>query len=54
MHLAHMLMDLESKDITDVHALLKALQSSLRFEQELDEKFNLLHELKQSKGTNMP
>lgn len=47
-------MDLESKDITDVHALLKALQSSLRFEQELDEKFNLLHELKQSKGTNMP
>jgi hypothetical protein len=44
-----MLMEMDSKDNTDVHALLKALQSSLRFEQELGEKFNLLQELRQSK-----
>lgn len=48
-HLVLMLSELESKDITDVHALLKALQSSIRFEQELGEKFNLLKELRQSK-----
>ena len=48
-HLVLMLSELESKDVTDVHALLKALQSSIRFEQELGEKFNLLNELRQSK-----
>ena len=32
-HLAAVLMALESKDAMDVHALLKALQTTLRFEQ---------------------
>jgi hypothetical protein len=48
MHLVLLLTDMESSDRTDVHALLKALQSALRFEQEMSERFNLLQELQQS------
>ena len=47
-HLVLMLTEIESSDTGDVHALLKALQSALRFEQEMGERFNLLHELRQS------
>lgn len=47
-HLVTMLSDLESRDQIDVSALLKALQQTLRFEQELTDRFNLLRELKQS------
>jgi hypothetical protein len=37
---------MESKDQTDVHSLLKALQSTLRFEQEMNSRFS--NDLKQS------
>eukprot|EP01038_Epipyxis_sp_PR26KG_P011126 gene11126-14933_t len=40
-HLITMLTDLDSRDSTDVHTLLKALQSALRFEVEMNEKFNV-------------
>lgn len=49
MHLITMLTELESKDRIDVSALLKALQQTLRFEQEMTDRFNLLVELRQSK-----
>eukprot|EP01032_Pedospumella_encystans_P018155 gene18155-20675_t len=48
LHLQEMLTEMESQDRMDVHALLKALQSTLRFEAEMTEKFNLLQELQQS------
>lgn len=48
MHLIAMLTEIESNDASDVNLLLKALQSSIRFEQEMTEKFNLLKQLKQS------
>lgn len=53
MHLIAMLTDLESRDATDVNALLKALKSALRFEQEMTDRFNLLHELQQSKDAEV-
>lgn len=49
MHLILLLTEMESADRTDVHALLKALQSALRFEQEMSERFHLLQELEQSR-----
>jgi vacuolar protein sorting-associated protein 53 len=49
MHIVGLLTEMESSDRTDVHALLKALQSTLRFEQEMSERFNLLHELQQNR-----
>ena len=45
-HLILLLTAMESKDQTDVHALLKALQSTLRFEQEMGTRF--CNDLKQS------
>ena len=48
-HLVQLLSDLESSDRTDVHTLLKALQSALRFEQEMSERFHLLQDLQQSR-----
>jgi hypothetical protein len=48
-HLVMLLSDMESRDSSDVTSLLKALQSALRFEQEMVERFNLLVELRQSK-----
>lgn len=47
LHLQEMLTEMESQDRMDVHALLKALQSALRFESEMSDKFNLLQELQQ-------
>ncbi|KAJ1418318.1 Vps53-like protein, partial [Ochromonadaceae sp. CCMP2298] len=44
-HLVALLTEMESTDSTDVHILLKALQSTLRFEQEMTDRFNLLQEL---------
>jgi hypothetical protein len=38
-HLVLMLTSMESRDETDVHALLKALQTALRFEQEMTSRF---------------
>lgn len=38
-HLVLLLTSMESKDETDVHALLKALQTALRFEQEMTSRF---------------
>ena len=49
MHLVLLLTEMESQDRTDVHALLKALQSALRFETEMSERFNLLTELQVSR-----
>lgn len=49
MHLITLLTELESSNRTDVHTLLKALQSAIRFEQEMSDRFNLLQELQQSK-----
>lgn len=43
-----MLTEIEDNDTNDVHLLLKALQSALRFEQEMSDRFNLLYELQQS------
>ncbi len=45
-HLILLLTAMESKDQTDVHSLLKALQSTLRFEQEMNSRFS--NDLKQS------
>lgn len=49
MHLILLLTEEENNDQSDVQQLVKALQSALRFEQEMAERFNLLHELKQSR-----
>ena len=40
-HLVTLLTMMESRDETDVHALLKALQTTLRFEQEMGARFGL-------------
>ena len=40
-HLVAVLTALESKDAMDVHALLKALQTTLRFEQEMATRFGI-------------
>ena len=40
-HLVVVLTALESKDAMDVHALLKALQTTLRFEQEMATRFGI-------------
>lgn len=40
-HLVLLLTAMESKDQSDVHSLLKALQTTLRFEQEISSKFNV-------------
>lgn len=48
MHLIILLTDMEtSNEASDVHSLLRALQSTIKFEQEMSERFNLLKELKQ-------
>lgn len=49
MHLITLLTEMESSNRTDVHSLLKALQSAIRFEQEMSDRFNLLQDLQQSK-----
>jgi hypothetical protein len=48
MHLILLLTEMESKDISDVNLLMKALQSTIRFEQEMTEKFDLLKAIKKS------
>ncbi len=48
MHLIMLLTDMEtSNEAADVHGLLRALQSTIKFEQEMSERFNLLKELRQ-------
>lgn len=48
MHMILLLTDMESRDINDVNLLMKALQSTIRFEQEMADKFDLLKEIKKS------
>lgn len=50
-HLVLMLTEMENSDSGDVHTLLKALQSALRFEQEMSDRFDLLNELQKSRAT---
>lgn len=49
MHLILLLTEVESNENSDVQQLLKALQSALRFEQEMADHFNLLKALKHSR-----
>lgn len=48
MHLILLLTEMESGENNDVNLLMKALQSTIRFEQEMSEKFDLLRQIKQS------
>jgi hypothetical protein len=48
-HLVLLLTEMESNDDGDISALLKALQSALKFEQEMGDEFHLLQEMKQQK-----
>jgi hypothetical protein len=50
MHLISLLTEYENQENSNVDILLKALNSSLRFEREMGDKFNLLKELKESQA----
>jgi hypothetical protein len=50
MHLILLLTEFENNDNGNVHVLLKSLDSALRFEREMGDKFNILKELKESKA----
>jgi hypothetical protein len=45
-----LLTEFENNDNGNVHVLLKSLDSALRFEREMDDEFNILKELKESKA----
>lgn len=53
LHLVQLLSEMESSDSMDVHALLKALQSTLRYEKEMSERFNVKELLRQKESQEL-